>query len=307
MMAVRSSAVLPFETSALRGKFKFDEPMSRHTSWRVGGPAQFFYLPADRQDVVSLLKAVPAEIPVHWIGLGSNMLVRDGGVEGVVVKTSKALANIEVRDRHTLYAEAGVSCAKVARVSAANQLSGAGFLAGVPGSFGGALAMNAGAFGGETWPLVQCIECVNRSGEEKAFESTAITYSYRHVELPEGYALLAGLLQLTADDSEADGKAEIKELLEKRNASQPIQSANAGSVFKNPEGDFAARIIEHLGLKGSSEGGARFSDIHANFIINDGDATATDIETLMTLAQKLAQQEMDIALEPEVRIIGRHG
>lgn len=307
MMAVRSSITLPFETSALRGKFKIDEPMSRHTSWRVGGPAQYFYLPADRQDVVSLLKTVPIEIPVHWIGLGSNMLVRDGGVDGVVVKTTKALANIEVRTNQSLYAEAGVSCAKVARISAAHHLTGAGFLAGVPGSFGGALAMNAGAFGGETWPLVQRIECVNRCGEEKIFDSAAITYSYRHVELPDGYSLLAGLLQLAADKSEADGKIEIKELLDKRNASQPIQSANAGSVFKNPDGDFAARIIEYLGLKGRSQGGARFSDVHANFIINDGDATAADIEMLMTMAQKLAQEKMGVALEPEVRIIGRHG
>ena len=305
MMVAASTTDLPFDSSTLRGCFKLNEPMSKHTSWRVGGPAEFFYLPADRQDIVNLLKVMPSEMPLQWVGLGSNMLVRDGGLEGVVIKTSKALNQIELRNDHILYAEAGVSCAKVARVSAAGQLAGAEFLAGVPGSFGGALAMNAGAFGGETWPLVQQIECVNRQGEEKVFASDAIKFSYRHVELPHGFALLAGLLQLTPLEDGENAKAQIRVLLEKRNASQPIQSANAGSVFKNPEGGFAAKIIEQLGLKGVSRGGARFSEVHANFIINDGNASAADIESLMILAQHQAREWMGVSLEPEVRIIGR--
>ena len=307
MMVAEAIQDLPFDPTGLRGQLRFDEPMSRHTSWRVGGGADYFYVPADRDDVVELIGRLPQSLPVHWVGLGSNLLVRDAGVTGLVIKTSKALSTIRIEPEDRLYAEAGVSCAKVARTSVNAGLTGAEFLAGVPGSFGGALAMNAGAFGGETWPLVERIDCVDRRGECRSFEPAEIEYAYRSVRLPEGYALLSGILKLSPADEDHPGKQKIKSLLEKRSASQPVQSANAGSVFKNPEGDYAARIIESLGLKGKVAGGARFSEVHANFIINDGGASAADIEHLIGLARERAKTELGVDLEPEVRIIGRTG
>lgn len=303
-MAAAKSVPPPFDMAGLRGTLKFDEPLSRHTSWRVGGPARYFYQPADREDVVELVRRVPDGMTVVWIGLGSNMLVRDGGIDGLVVKTSRALSAITLLDTNSIYAEAGVSCAKVARFTVRNGLAGAEFLAGVPGSFGGALAMNAGAFGGETWPLVSRIECIDRKGNCRWIDRADIEFRYRHVSLPVGESLLAGELALTPADPTLDGSAEIRSLLERRSASQPIQSANAGSVFKNPEGNYAARIIESLGLKGYAIGGARFSEVHANFIINEGNATAQDIESLIDVARSRAQAEAGITLEPEVRIVG---
>lgn len=303
-MVAGKSAAPPFDMAGLRGTLKYDEPLSKHTSWRVGGPARYFYQPADREDVVTLMSRVPDEMAVVWIGLGSNMLIRDGGIDGLVVKTSRALSALRLLDASSIYAEAGVSCAKVARFTVRNGLTGAEFLAGVPGSFGGALAMNAGAFGGETWPLVSRIECIDRKGRCRWIDRADIEFRYRHVALPAGESLLAGEMALTPADPALDGSAEIRSLLERRGASQPIQSANAGSVFKNPEGNYAARIIESLGLKGYGIGGARFSEVHANFIINEGEATAEDIESLIELARSRAQSEAGIMLEPEVRIIG---
>ncbi len=305
MMVARTVPVLPFDDTGLRGTLKFNESMARHTSWRVGGAADYFYIPADREDVVCLIRQLPREMPVTWIGLGSNLLVRDAGVEGVVIKTSGALSQIEPGEQGLLYAESGVSCSRVARISVANGLSGAEFLAGVPGSFGGALVMNAGAFGGETWPLVERIECIDRLGNCVAFGHREISFGYREVRLPEQHAVLAGVLRLAPAEPTTDGRQQIKSLLEKRSASQPVQSANAGSVFKNPPGKFAARIIQQLGLKGNSIGGARFSEIHANFIVNDGTANAFEIESLINLARSQAMSRMNIRLEPEVRVVGR--
>lgn len=304
MMTAQKFGLMPFDTSSLRGLWKFDEPMSKHTSWRVGGPAQYFYLPADRDDVVELMKLMPAAMPVYWIGLGSNLLVRDGGVAGVVIKTSKALATIEIQQQTNIYAESGVACAKVARACVANGLTGAEFLAGVPGSFGGALAMNAGAFGGQTWALVKNIECVDRAGVCRQFAQSEIAFDYRRVKLPPGSAVLGGVLGLQKADQAANGKQIIRGFLEQRSASQPLQSANAGSTFKNPQGRFAAKIIEQLGLMGHRIGDACFSEVHANFIVNQGNATAADIEALMQLAIRQARELESVALEAEVQIIG---
>ena len=304
MMAAMSVDQLPFDSDQLRGTLKINEPMSRHTSWRVGGPAEYFYLPADREDTVTLLKTIPQSMSVYWLGLGSNMLVKDSGVKGIVIKTTKALTQLKVLPNNQLYAEAGVSCAKIARHSVADNLTGAEFLAGVPGSFGGALAMNAGAFGGETWPLVIDVECIDRQGNVETYSAEQIQFSYREVVLPQNKALLAGRLQLNSANTQGGGRVEIKSLLEKRSASQPIQSANAGSVFKNPPGNFAAKIIEQLGLKGYQKGGARYSEVHANFIINDGTASASDIEFLINLVKDRATNELGVVLEPEVRVLG---
>lgn len=288
----------------LKGQLLIDEPMSRHTSWRTGGMADYFYTPKNKADLIQMLKQLPPQLPLHWIGLGSNLLVRDEGVQGMVIRTSKGLGEYEFIAPDQLCLESGVACAKVARIAARNNLIGVEFLAGVPGSFGGALAMNAGAFGGETWQWVKQIECVDRYGQCKNIQAKEISYGYRQATLPKGCWILSGTLALKLADSGYSGKDKIRSLLEKRSASQPIQSANAGSVFKNPPGDFAARLIEDAGLKGRTAGDAAISQIHTNFIVNQGNASAADIEQLINIARARVKQHSGIELQLEVRIIG---
>ena len=307
-MMTATTGNAPSFLAGLRGQLLVDEPMSRHTSWRVGGKADYFYTPADKADLVELLGRLPADMPLYWVGLGSNLLVRDGGVAGMVLRTAKGLSAMAFSppDQPTYWmdAEAGVSCAKVARATVEHGLAGAEFLAGVPGSFGGALAMNAGAFGGETWNLVERIECVNRAGACRTFDAAEITFGYRRVDLPAGYWLLSGRLALKPAD-DPHGKRRIRSLLEKRSATQPVQSANAGSVFRNPPGDHAARLLEQAGLKGARVGDAVISETHANFIINRGKAGAGDIEALIEMARREVMAQSGVELTPEIRIIGR--
>ncbi len=290
---------------SLAGELRFDEPMSRHTSWRTGGTADYMYFPHDRQDLVQLLRALPKTMPVAWVGLGSNLLVRDGGIRGMVIHVSSGLRKIVVLGDCRLYAEAGVSSANVARAAASNRLKGAEFLASVPGSFGGALAMNAGAFGDETWHRVESIECVDRSGECSVHEKETVQHGYRQVELPEDCCILAATLVLEMAADEYDGRQVIRDQRKLRNASQPVQTANAGSVFRNPEGDHAARLIERCGLKGYAIGNAVVSDVHANFIVNrERKATSRQIEELILHVQDTVEQGTGVRLVPEVRIIG---
>ena len=295
---------IPYFMDGLRGKLLINEPMSRYTSWRTGGVADYLYTPADKHDLIKLLKQIPADIELHWVGLGSNLLVRDGGVRGMVLKTTKGLNDIQIHDGRMLYAESGVSSARVARISSRNGLSGVEFLAGVPGSFGGALAMNAGAFGGETWDWVESIECVDRSGEICRLSADEVDYGYRSVTLLENHWILSGELRLEVSNSDQEGREKIRSLLDKRSRSQPVQSANAGSVFRNPQGDFAARLIEQAGMKGMVRGDAMVSDVHANFIINRGKATSADIEGLIEDVKEKVFGTSGIALKPEVRILG---
>lgn len=295
---------MPHFMKGLKGKLLVDEPMSRHTSWRTGGTADYLYIPADKQDLIKLLKQIPADLDLHWVGLGSNLLVRDGGIQGLVLKTSKGLNEIYINDDRMLYAESGVSSARVARVSTRNGLSGVEFLSGVPGSFGGALAMNAGAFGGETWDWVDSIECVDRRGDVSHLSVGEVDYSYRSVSLPEHRWILSGVLRLELSNSDQEGREKIRSLLDKRSQSQPVQSANAGSVFKNPQGDFAARLIEQAGMKGVIRGDAMVSEVHANFIINRGNATSSEIEGLIEEVKEKVLSASGVALNPEIRILG---
>jgi UDP-N-acetylmuramate dehydrogenase len=290
--------------AGLKGRLLVNESMSRHTSWRTGGIADYFYTPADKADLIMLLRKLPQQIPVYWVGLGSNLLVRDGGFQGMIIRTSKGLDAIAVKSSNRLYVESGVSCAKVARTAARNNLTGVEFLAGVPGSFGGALAMNAGAFGGETWEWVESIECVDRKGQCSELASSNVKFGYRNVNLPENNWILGGVLALEMAAGDYDGKDKIRSLLDQRGATQPIQSANAGSVFKNPPGDFAARLIEEAGLKGREIGDAAISSIHANFIVNKGNATSGDIERLIQMSRERVRQHCGIELDLEVRVIG---
>ncbi|MDH4134404.1 MAG: UDP-N-acetylmuramate dehydrogenase [Gammaproteobacteria bacterium] len=282
---------------------RHQEPMSRHTSWRVGGPADRFYEPAGLDDLAAFLKSLPPDEPLTWVGLGSNLLVRDGGIRGTVLMLSGKLNGLERLDETTVRAEAGVASAKLARFGVGLGLRGAEFLAGVPGTVGGALAMNAGAFGGETWNVVSAVETINHRGERNVRLPQDYQIGYRHVEGPEGEWFVAGHFRLEPG-SETEGQALIKSLLAKRGASQPTQWPNAGSVFRNPPADHAARLIEATGLKGLHRGGAVVSALHANFIINEGDATAADIEALIAEVQRKVAAAHGIRLEPEVRVIG---
>lgn len=287
----------------LRGEMRLDEPLSRHTSWRVGGPARCFYRPADREDLLLFLRQLDADEPLHWLGLGSNLLVRDGGISGTVIATKGTLAGCEWRSDKTLYVEAGVSCAKVAREAARAGLCGVEFLAGIPGTLGGALAMNAGAFGGETWETVRWVETVDRYGEVRRRAPTDFDIGYRHVNGPAGEWFLSAELALEVGDTAA-AQQQIKQLLERRAATQPTSQPSCGSVFRNPPGDYAARLIEAAGLKGKQIGGAQVSQKHANFIINTGAATADDIERLISVVQQEVEKQSGVVLVTEVHRIG---
>lgn len=288
---------------AWRGELREYEPMSRHTSWRVGGPAERFYLPADIDDLALFLAALADDEPLFWLGLGSNLLVRDGGIKGTVIYTAGLLNELQGLDETRVRAEAGVSCAKVARFAARAGLSGCEFLAGIPGTMGGALAMNAGAFGGETWDTVCAVETIDRHGERRIREPSDYRIAYRGVDGPAGEWFVAAHLRLRAADAQA-GQERIKALLGKRNASQPTSQPSCGSVFRNPPGDHAARLIEACGLKGHCIGAACVSEKHANFIINTGEARAADIEALIAYVQDTVKREQGVDLIREVRIVG---
>lgn len=303
----------------LRGELRHDEPMARHVSWRAGGCARRSYQPADLADLAAFLRALPGAEPVCVVGLGSNLLVRDGGFDGTVVFTHRALRGLRVtaapEGGGEIRAEAGVASPKVARAAALNNFGGAEFLAGIPGTVGGALAMNAGCYGGETWNIVAGVETIDRSGTLRHRTPAHYNIGYRSVarrcrqmsSLPGAAQAEEWFVAATFRLPRGDGpqsRERIKALLSRRIASQPLGEPNAGSVFRNPPGDHAARLIEACGLKGKSVGGAAISAKHANFIVNAGNASAADIEALIALAQQAVLERFGIRLEPEVRVIG---
>jgi UDP-N-acetylmuramate dehydrogenase len=286
-----------------RGELRLNEPLSGYTSWRVGGPADRLYKPADLQDLCDYLGQLPVEEPLTWIGLGSNLLVRDGGIRGTVLALQGQLNALQRLESNRVRIEAGVSGAKAARFCAREGLVGLEFLAGIPGTIGGALAMNAGAFGSETWERVAAVETIDHQGKLYRRQPGEYQIAYRTVKGPESEWFVAAEFALEPGDAEA-ALLRIKGLLEKRNASQPIGSPSCGSVFRNPEGDFSGRLIEAAGLKGQCIGGACVSEKHANFIINQGGATAADIESLILYIQEQVWKHSGVRLVPEVRIIG---
>lgn len=287
-----------FATRVKRG-----EPMSRHTSWHAGGPAEMFYAPVDRAELSRFLGALPRAVPVHWLGLGSNLLVRDGGLRGAVIATQGVLGRLERRSQNLVYCEAGVPCARLARQCVRWGLGPADFFAGIPGTFGGALAMNAGAFGGETWRHVVAVEVMDRKGASLTRDASEYETAYRSVRAPandEGFISAT----LCFESRPAAHEDEIRALLDKRKATQPIGEWSCGSVFTNPPGDHAARLIEAAGLKGHRIGDASVSTKHANFIINHGSASAADLEGLIRHVQATVKAQHGIELHPEVRIVG---
>lgn len=291
---------------ALRGELKQNEPMSGHVSWRAGGPVARAYFPTDLDDLAAFFERTRFDEPLLMVGLGSNLLVRDGGFDGTAVFTQGALDGLRREGDGSLYCEAGVGSPKLARFALAEGLVGAEFLAGIPGTFGGALAMNAGCHGGETWNFVERVLMLNRRGERTVRTREDFEVGYRHVGLKKetDEIFAAAWLRFPAGDAEA-ARARMRELLDKRAATQPLQLPNAGSVFRNPPGDHAARLIEAAGLKGLAEGGARVSEKHANFVVNpDGKATAAEIETLIGRIQALVLEKFAVHLKREVRIVG---
>ena len=280
-----------------------NEPLSRHTSWHVGGPAELFFNPRDRVDLGAFLRRLPQELPIHWIGLGSNLLVRDGGLKGVVISTHGALEALDRLNETTVRAEAGVLCARIARQCIKWGLGPAEFFAGIPGTMGGALAMNAGAFGGETWRHVIAVETIDRSGRTRKRAAEEYRVGYREViaPAPEEWFLEA---TLRFEHRPGAHEGEVRALLERRRQSQPIGEWSCGSVFTNPPGDHAARLIEAAGLKGFRIGGASVSQKHANFIINHGEASAADLERLIAHVRETVERVHGVALRPEVRIVG---
>ena len=280
-----------------------NEPLAKYTSWRVGGPAEKMYLPEGRDDLIAFLASLPEQENIYFLGLGSNLLVRDGGITGTVVNTRGRLKGMQLIDTNKVYVEAGVPCAHVARFCTELGLSGAEFLAGIPGTMGGALRMNAGAFGGETWNIVDSVEIIDAGGKVTKRGKEQFEVAYRSVKGLADEWFLAVELTLKKGESELS-QQKIKALLEKRALTQPTNKPTCGSVFKNPPGDYAARLIEACGLKGYVMGGACVSEKHANFIENTGSATAADIEGLIEYIQLQVKQLKGISLQTEVCKVG---
>jgi UDP-N-acetylmuramate dehydrogenase len=298
MNAQRSVDLAPeFSTRVLR-----DVSMAKHTSWHVGGPADLFFTPRDAMDLAAFIRQLPPEVPLLWVGLGSNLLVRDGGIRGAVISTHGALGALERLSATRIQAEAGVPCARLARQCVKWGLGPAEFFAGIPGTLGGALAMNAGAWGGETWRHVVEVDVLDRRGARHTRKAADYDIGYRTVKGPDDEWFIGARLEF--ERTPGVNTDAIRDLLDKRKQSQPIGEWSCGSVFTNPPGDHAARLIDSAGLKGFRVGDASVSEKHANFIINHGAARAADIEALITHVQSAVKTFHGVAMTTEVRIVG---
>jgi UDP-N-acetylmuramate dehydrogenase len=282
-----------------------NEPLARYTSWRVGGRADRLFIAENLSELQVFMRTLDYAEPVFFVGLGSNLLVRDGGVRGTVVVMHQALSDLRVDGKY-IFAEAGVTCGKFAKFSASQYREGGEFMAGIPGTVGGALAMNAGCYGSETWNIVHQVLTIDRRGDTHVRNEAEFIPSYRHVEMPiPDEWFLGAWFKLEQGDAE-ESHRKIKNLLATRLASQPLNLPSAGSTFRNPHGDFAARLIEASGLKGYQIGGAQVSPKHANFIVNLGDATALDIELMIRHMKDTVLEKQGVALQQEVRVIGEY-
>ncbi len=286
------------------GQLILNEPLADYTTWRVGGIAKALYKPTSIADLSFFLKQLDVNEPLVWLGLGSNSLIKDVGFSGTVVLTQGCLNGLDLIGDDLIRVEAGVSCAKMARFCARNNLVGGEFWAGIPGTMGGALRMNAGCFNGETWQSVVEVETMTRTGEIRRRQPSEFDVSYRHVSGLNDEWFVAATCRLAPGEKDKSLQL-IKELLEHRAATQPTSEYNCGSVFRNPPQNYAAKLIESCGLKGKRLGGAVVSEKHANFIINyKGTASANDIESLIQFVQKTVHEKTAIELIREVHIIG---
>ena len=279
-----------------------NESMAKHTSWGIGGCADLFYSPKSREDLVSFLSSIDPNLPITWIGKGTNILVRDAGIRGVVISTKSFLKEIEKTSKYLYKVEAGVACVELALFCQKNGIGPAAFFSGIPGSIGGALTMNAGSFGMETWDLVKEVEVINEKGDISFLEKESFDIAYRTVTFPFRLWFLSCSMSLSSDEQTT--KDNLIELRNQRIRTQPLSEDTCGSVFKNPPGNFAGALIEGSGLKGFKIGSASISEKHANFIVNQGGATAGDIENLINHTRQVVKKNYDIDLQPEVRIMG---
>ena len=294
-------------SSLLGERVRVGEPLARHTSLRIGGPADLLALPDTPDELGGLLRAAKTHgVRVTLLGGGSNLLVADGGIPGIVVKLGRGFAHLSWKERAggcEVRAGAAVRFGRLARAAVARGLSGLEYAEGIPGTVGGALFMNAGAYGGEVAAAVAAVDGVTAEGELLALAGDALAFCYRRAELAPGFVVTAVRFRL-----QRDGAAVVRERMEdarsRRTAAQPHGPANAGSIFKNPPGDHAGRLIEVAGLKGARAGRARISERHANFIVNEGGACAVDVKALMDLAQRVVWEQSGVWLEPEVRLLG---
>jgi len=288
--------------NGVQGELRTNEPMSKHTSWRVGGPADMFFIPADIEDLSSFLRHLDESTPVFWFGIGTNLLIRDGGIRGVVIAAARTLKKLERIENYAVRAGSGLPCTQLARQCIRWGIGPSEFFGGIPGTVGGALAMNAGAHGGETWERVESVRTIDRSGEIHERAPGEYSVAYRSVTGPSNEWFIEGTFRF--DPKVKPSMDVLNEMLERRRKTQPLGLPSCGSVFRNPPGDHAARLIETAGLKGFSIGGAEVSEKHANFIINSNDATATDVEELIDHVRQTVIEAHGVALKHEVRIVG---
>lgn len=289
----------------MRGVLRHDEPMSRHTSWRAGGAAELWFKPADLDDLSRFLRELDPELPVFWYGLGSNLLVRDGGLKGAVIAGAGVFTDLEKTGAQRVRAGSSVPCTRLARQCIRWGFGPSEFFAGIPGTLGGALAMNAGAHGGETWERVRSVRTIDRRGNVLQRSPDEYQVAYRSVSGPASEWFVEAELEF--DPAVLPRMETLKAMLARRKDTQPLGLPSCGSVFRNPPGDFAARLIETAGLKGHRIGGAEVSAKHANFIINRAAATAADIESLIDHVQQVVLRVHDVCLQHEVRIVGEEG
>lgn len=300
----------PEEPTAMAGdpELTRNEPLARHTTWRVGGPADLFFRPRSIDSLRRFLVELPSATPVTWIGLGSNLLVRDGGIRGAVISTGALPKDFSAEGERRVRCSAALPCATFAKRCARLGFGPAAFFAGIPGSIGGALAMNAGAFGGETWDSVESVDTIDRRGVTRTRPKSDFAVAYRTVRGPAGEWFLGAGFEFPPVDSPAAIESDaIRAMLRERAAKQPLGLPSAGSVFRNPDGGHAGALIERAGLKGLTRGGAVVADKHANFIINTGSASAADIEALIVEVQRRVHDATGVTLEAEVRILGEAG
>jgi UDP-N-acetylmuramate dehydrogenase len=286
----------------VQGVLLENEPMSRHTSWRVGGSADLFFVPASIEDLSQFLRELEIGTPIFWHGVGSNLLVRDGGIRGVVISASKILKNLDRVEHYMVKAGSGVPCTQLARQCVRWDLGPSEFFAGIPGTVGGALAMNAGAHGGETWERVESVRTIDRVGEIHQRAPGEYSIGYRSVTGPSDEWFIEAIFRF--DPEVTASKETLDAMLERRKATQPLGLPSCGSVFRNPPGDHAARLIQEADLKGHRIGGAEVSPKHANFIINADNATATDVEELIEHVRHTVIERHGVELVHEVRIVG---
>jgi UDP-N-acetylmuramate dehydrogenase len=290
----------------LRGSLDANAPTAPLSWFRTGGPAQVLFTPADAADLAYFLRSLDPEVPVLVVGLGSNLLVRDGGVAGVVIRLGKRFAEVSVEPGHRVRAGAGAPDVKVARAAAEAGIAGLSFLRGIPGAVGGALRMNGGAYGGETGDVLVEARGLTRSGEACAFTNAEMGFTYRHAAVPEDVIFTEALFEGRPGDP-AEILAEMNAITEARSSTQPVNTRTGGSTFKNPPGRKAWQLVDAAGCRGLRRGDAQVSDLHCNFLINHGTATAADIEGLGEEVRRRVRDHSGVELEWEIKRVGLPG